>query len=124
MKSLTKAEEQIMQALWKLEKGFLKDIVEGLPNPKPAYPTVSTVIRVMVQKGFIGYHTYGKSREYYPLIEKKAYFRAHFTGMVQNFFGNSWKGFASFFAKDNDLSIEELEEIREAIDQQIKHKQK
>ena len=124
MKSLTKAEEQLMQALWKLEKGFLKDIIDALPDPKPAYPTVSTVIRVMVQKGFVGYRTYGKSREYYPLIEKKAYFNTHFRGMVKNFFGSSWKGFAAFFAKDSELTLEELQEIREVIDQQIEDKKK
>ncbi len=103
MKELTKAEEQIMQVLWKLDKGFLKDIVEAMPDPKPAYPTVSTVIRVMVKKGFVGFNTYGKVHEYYPLISKKAYFRTHFKGMVQNFFGGSWQHFAAFFHGGNHL---------------------
>ncbi len=122
MKELTKAEEQIMQVLWKLEKGFLKDIVEAMPDPKPAYPTVSTVIRVMVKKEFVGFNTYGKVNEYYPLIKKKDYFKEHFKGMVGNFFSDSWKGFATFFARDTELSLSELEAIRAEIDRQIKQK--
>lgn len=124
MKSLTKAEEQVMQVLWGLERAFLKDIVEAMPEPKPAYPTISTVIRVMVQKGFVGYDTFGKSRQYHPLIKKKDYFKKHFKGMVRNFFENSWSGFAAFFAKDSELSLEELEEVREEIDRQIEERRK
>lgn len=124
MKELTKAEEQIMQVLWRLEKGFLKDIAEAMPDPKPAYPTVSTVIRVLVKKEFIGYNTYGKVNEYYPLIEKEAYFKTHFKGMLHNFFGSSWKRFATFFAKDGDLSVQELEEIRTEIEKQIAEQKK
>ncbi|HNP19458.1 MAG TPA: BlaI/MecI/CopY family transcriptional regulator [Fulvivirga sp.] len=118
MKELTKAEEQIMQVLWKLEKGFLKDIVEGMPEPKPAYPTISTVIRVLVKKNFIGHHTYGKVHEYYPLVKKEVYFKTHFKGMVSNFFENSWQGFASFFAH-SDLTTAELEAIKAEIDKQL-----
>lgn len=119
MKELTKAEEQVMQVLWDLKKGFLKDIVEAMPDPKPAYPTVSTVIRVMVKKEFVGFNTYGKVNEYYPLVEKKDYFRTHFKGMVRSFFEGSWKGFAAFFAHDNELSVKELEAIRAELDREI-----
>ena len=123
MKILTKAEEQIMQVLWRLEKGFLKDIVEAMPEPKPAYPTVSTVIRVLVNKKFVGHNTYGKVNEYYPLVKKQEYFKTQFKGMVSNFFENSWQGFATFFA-DSDLSVKELEAIRSEIDKQIKKQNK
>ena len=123
MKVLTKAEEQIMQVLWKLEKGYLKDIVEAMPEPKPAYPTVSTVIRVLVNKEFIGHNTYGKVNEYYPLIKKDEYFKTQFKGMVSNFFENSWQGFATFFA-NSDLSIKDLEAIKSEIDKQIKKQNK
>lgn len=119
MKELTKAEEQIMQVLWNLKKGFLKDIVDAMPEPKPAYPTVSTVIRVLVKKKFIGHHTYGKVYEYYPLVKKETYFQKHMKRVVSTFFENSWQGFATFFAK-SDLSIEDLEAIKNEIDLQIK----
>ncbi|MEM7106731.1 MAG: BlaI/MecI/CopY family transcriptional regulator [Bacteroidota bacterium] len=123
MKELTKAEEQIMQALWQLKKGFLKDIVEAIPDPKPAYPTVSTVIRVLVKKEFISHNTYGKVNEYFPLIKKEEYFKRHFKRLVNDFFGSSWKGFASSFA-NSDLSLHDLEAIKKEIDLQIQKKQK
>lgn len=121
MKELTKAEEQIMQVLWRLEKGFLKDIVEAMPEPKPAYPTVSTVIRVLVRKGFVDHNTYGKVHEYYPAIKKDEYFKRQLKGMVSNFFENSWQGFATFFS-NADLSVKDLEAIKEEIDNQLKKK--
>ncbi|MEM6297430.1 MAG: BlaI/MecI/CopY family transcriptional regulator [Bacteroidota bacterium] len=124
MKQLTKAEEPIMQVLWKLKKAFLKDIVEEMPEPKPAYPTVSTVIRVLVNKGFVDYKTYGKANEYYPVVSKQDYFKTQFKGMVNNFFGSSWKGFASFFAKDAELSLQDLEAIRAEIEKEIEEKKK
>jgi len=85
-KELTKAEEQVMQFLWKVNKGFLKDIVDQFPVPKPAYTTVSTVIRVLVKKGFIGYNTYGKIHEYYPLVSKGDYFQNHVKSIITNYF--------------------------------------
>ncbi len=123
MKELTSAEEQIMQALWKLNKGFLKDIVGAMPDPKPAYPTVSTVIRVLVKKGFIGHNTYGKINEYFPLIRKDEYFKNHFKRIASDFFGNSWQRLASSFA-DSDLTLKELEAIKSEIDKQIQKKKK
>lgn len=123
MKELTKAEEQIMQVLWDLEKGFLKDIVEAMPEPKPAYPTVATVIRVLVKKEFIGHNTYGKVHEYYPLIQKETYFEKHIKRVVSTFFKNSWQGFATFFAQ-SDLSLEDLEAVKKEIDKEIKKQKK
>jgi predicted transcriptional regulator len=119
MKELTKAEEQVMQYIWELEKGFLKDIVEKFPEPKPAYTTISTVIRVLVKKGFINFNTYGKVHEYYPLISKSSYSKQSFRNFMSNFFNNSSKNFASFFTKDNDLTLTELEEMRTLIDEEI-----
>jgi Predicted transcriptional regulator len=118
-KELTKAEEQVMQLLWKINNGFLKDIVDLFPEPKPAYTTVSTVIRVLVKKGFIGYNTYGKINEYYPLISKNDYFQNHVKSIITNYFHGSTPEFASFFANDQ-LKLSELEEIKAMIEEKIK----
>lgn len=120
MKELTKAEEQVMQYLWELEKGFLKDIVDRFPEPKPAYTTISTVIRVLVNKKFIAYNAYGKIHEYYPLISKSEYFKNQFKGIIKNFFNDSVGKFASFFTNENNLDLTELEEIRELIEKRIR----
>jgi predicted transcriptional regulator len=117
-KELTKAEEQVMQYLWKLNKGFLKDIVDQFPSPKPAYTTVSTVIRVLVKKGFIGYNTFGKINEYYPLVTKGDYFQNHVKLIINNFFDGSAPEFASFFANEQ-LNLSELEEIKKLIEEKI-----
>ena len=119
MKELTKAEEQIMQYLWKLEKAFLKDIVDRFPEPKPAYTTISTVIRVLVKKGFIGYNTYSKVHEYYPLVSKNEYFGSHFRSVVKNFFNDSASSFASFFTEDENISLSELEKIKKMVESKI-----
>ncbi len=118
-KELTKAEEQVMQYLWKINKGFLKDIVDQFPIPKPAYTTVSTVIRVLVKKGFIGYNAYGKIHEYYPLVSKNHYFQNHVKSIITNYFDGSAPEFASFFA-DEQLNLSELEEIKDMIEEKIK----
>lgn len=118
-KELTKAEEQVMQFLWKINKGFLKDIVDQFPAPKPANTTVSTVIRVLVKKGFISYNTYGKINEYFPLISKNDYFKNHVKSIITNYFHGSTPEFASFFANDQ-LNLSELEEIKKMIEDKIK----
>jgi BlaI family transcriptional regulator, penicillinase repressor len=119
MKELTKAEEQVMHFIWKLEKAFLKDIVDQFPEPKPAYTTISTVIRVLVNKGFINYNTYGKVHEYFPLVSKDDYFRSHFKGVVKNFFSGSVSNFTSFFTNDEELNLTELEQIKKMIEKKI-----
>jgi len=124
MKELTKAEEQVMQYLWILEKGFLKDIVEQFPEPRPAYTTVSTVIRVLVKKGFIGFNAYGKIHEYYPLIGKEEYFSTHFRGLIRDYFSGSSKRFASFFTKEGNLNLTELEELKKLLEDQIREKKR
>ena len=118
-KILTRAEEQVMQYLWELEKGFLKDIVEKFPDPKPAYTTVSTVIRVLVKKEFISFKTYGKINEYYPLVSKSKYFQNRIRPLISQYMSGSPETFLSFF-NNNKLSVSELEEIRNLIDQKIK----
>jgi BlaI family transcriptional regulator, penicillinase repressor len=118
-KTLTKAEEQLMQYLWALQKGYLKDLVEKFPQPKPAYTTVSTVIRVLVKKEFIGYEAHGKSHQYYPLISKATYFRGQLKPMLANYISGSPSEFASLFANDN-LNISQLEEIKDLIEDKIK----
>jgi len=124
MKELTKAEEQVMQYLWEIEKGFLKDIVDQYPDPKPAYTTISTVVRVLVNKGFIGFRAYGKTHEYYPLISKKEYTKVFFKGIVKGFFNNSASKLVSFFTSENDLSLSELEQLKKQLEEQIEQKKK
>lgn len=120
MKELTKAEEQIMQILWTIEKGFVNDILEKLPLPKPAYNTVSTIVRILARKGFVGHTAYGKTHEYYPLISKREYTKSYFKGFMNNYFGNSYQALTSFFTKENNLSLEELEEIKQLMEAEIK----
>ena len=119
MKELTKAEEQVMHFIWKLETAFLKDIVDEFPEPKPAYTTISTVIRVLVKKKFVGYKTYGKTHEYFPVVTKDDYFRLHFKGVVKNFFSGSVSNFTSFFTNDENLNLTELEQIKKMVEQKI-----
>ncbi|SHI43102.1 BlaI/MecI/CopY family transcriptional regulator [Aquimarina spongiae] len=119
MNELTKAEEQVMKYVWKLEKVFLKDIVDQFPEPKPAYTTISTVVRVLVKKGFLKFDTYGKIRQYYPAISKEVYFRKHMKGLVGNFFSGSASKFTSFFASDEDLNLTELEKMKKMIEEKI-----
>src|SRR4051812_47945192 len=96
MRELTKKEKQVMQILWRVKKGFLKDIVEGFSSPRPAYTTVSTVIRVLVKKNFIGFKTYGKINEYYALISKTEYFKSKLKPIITNYFNGSNREMASF----------------------------
>jgi predicted transcriptional regulator len=119
MKELTKAELQVMHYVWDQEKCFLKDIVDAFPEPRPAYTTISTVIRVLVKKGVLDYNTYGKVHEYYPTISRQAYFRKHLNLIIDNHFNGSVVSFASFFTGDGEVDLSELEEIKQFIDQQI-----
>jgi predicted transcriptional regulator len=118
--TLTRAEEEVMQILWKIEKGLVHDVLARFPDPKPAYNTVSTVIRILEQKGFAGHKAYGRTYEYFPLISKKEYTRSSFRGFMKNYFSNSYKSLASFFATEEQLSLKELEEIRKTIDEEIR----
>lgn len=115
MKELTKAEEQIMQLLWEQEKAFVKDIVEQIPEPKPAYNTVSTIIRILEKKGFVGYKAYGKTHEYFPLVSRKDYTRSFMKNFMRNYFSGSFQEMVSFFAKEDNMSLAELDELMEDV---------
>ena len=119
---LTKTEEDLMNYLWKLEKAFMKDLLEAYPEPKPANTTVATLLKRMTDKGFIAYNLFGNSREYYPLVKKKDYFSKHVNGLIKHFFNDSSSQFASFFIKETNLSKKELEELCAIIDTEIKNK--
>lgn len=121
---LTKTEEQLMQYLWKQEKAFMKDLLDAFPDPKPATTTVATLLKRMADKGFVGYKEYGKSREYFPMVEKADYFSKQMNGMIKSFFNNSAAQFASFFTKETNMSAAELEELKKIIDKEIQKKQK
>ncbi|MBP9925342.1 MAG: BlaI/MecI/CopY family transcriptional regulator [Cyclobacteriaceae bacterium] len=111
MKELTKAEDQIMQVLWTLEKGFVKDIIDQLPEPKPAYNTVSTIVRILEKKGFVGYKAFGKTHEYFPLVPKEKYTRFYLNNMVTGYFNGSFQNLVSFFAKENSLKVQDIDQL-------------
>lgn len=119
---LSKTEEELMNHLWKLNKAFMKNLLEVYPEPKPATTTVATLLKRMTGKGFVGYKLLGNARQYYPLVKKKDYFSKHLDGLIKTFFNDSASQFASFFAQETDLSKEELEELRNLIDTEIKNK--
>ncbi|MFC5410474.1 BlaI/MecI/CopY family transcriptional regulator [Larkinella bovis] len=115
VRELTNAEEEIMKVLWKLGKGFVKDVLAELPDPKPAYNTVSTIIRILEKKGLVGYRAYGKTHEYYPLITEEEYKRFEMEQLMSGYFDNSLKKLVSFFVKDRNLSLKETDEIIELL---------
>ncbi len=119
MKSLTKAEEQVMQALWKLEKAFLRELVEAMPNPKPHQNTVATLLKILTEKDFVGITTVGRNNQYYPHVTKEEYSKRTMKQMVKGYFEGSFSNVVSFMVKENNISIEELE----ALLQQIKKQQ-
>jgi len=121
MKELTKAEEQIMQLLWEQEKAFVKDIVEQIPNPKPAYNTVSTIIRILEKKGFIGHNAYGKTHEYYPLVSRKDYKKTYMKSFIRNYFSGSFQEMVSFFAKEDNMSMAELDELMDDVKRDLEN---
>ena len=108
---LTRAELEIMQILWQIEKGFVNDILETMPTPKPAYNTVSPIIRILEKKGFVAHRAYGKSHEYYPIISRTEYTSSFMTSVVNNFFGGSIGNMVSFLSHDKGISVSEANEI-------------
>ena len=119
---LTPTEEELMNHLWRLKRAFMKDLLECYPDPKPAPTTISTLLTRMQDKDFVGYDSLGKSREYFPLVTKENYFTKHIQGLIKNFFNDSPAQFASFFTKKADMTQEELEALKEIIDDQLKKK--
>lgn len=124
MKELTKAEEQVMQILWKLEEAFVNDLVDQMPDPKPAYNTVSTIIRILEKKGFVDHKAFGKTHQYFPLISKKDYTRKFMKNFLGNYFENSFKEMVSFFAKEDNMSVNEIEELMQEVKNEIENEEK
>jgi BlaI family penicillinase repressor len=108
-KNLTKAEEQIMQVLWKLQKAFLREVVDALPAPKPHQNTVATILKILADKEYVGKEVFGRTHRYYPLIDKESYSRSTIKNVVRSYFGGSFSSVVSFMIKDKNLSLEELE---------------
>lgn len=119
---LSKTEETVMNHLWKLEKAFMKDLLDAYDNPKPATTTLATLLKRMKDKGYIDYKLYGKSREYFPLVKKEDYFSKHVNNLIKNFFNDSASQFASFFTQKTNLSKAQLEELKSIIDSEIEKK--
>ncbi|MBS1512208.1 MAG: BlaI/MecI/CopY family transcriptional regulator [Bacteroidetes bacterium] len=109
MKQLTKAEEQIMQVIWKLDKAFLREILDELPAPKPHSNTVATIIKILVEKEFVGITVFGRTHQYYPLISKETYSKSSMKSLVKGYFEGSFSNAVSFMVKENNISLEELE---------------
>ncbi len=122
IKQLNKSELQIMKYLWILKKGFMKDIVEQFPEPRPAYTTISTLLKRMCDKDYIGFERLGRDKQYFPVLKKNDYFKTQVNGMIQHFFNDSKSQFASFFTKNADLSMEELRELQELLQEKMNQK--
>ncbi|MEX2347492.1 MAG: BlaI/MecI/CopY family transcriptional regulator [Balneolaceae bacterium] len=120
---LSKSEEQLMQYIWKSGKAFMNELLEMYPEPKPASTTVATFLKRMKDKGFIDYEQLGRSRRYYPLVNKSDYFSKHINGLIRKYFDNSPSSFASFFTTETDLSEEELKDLQEIVKQELKKRQ-
>ena len=120
IKELTRAEEQVMQILWKLEKAFVKDIIDKIPEPKPAYNTISTIVRILERKGFVSHEAFGKTHRYFPLIGKNEYTKAYFKNFLSGYFGNSFQKMVSFFAKEDNMSLKELEKLMQEVTRDLK----
>jgi BlaI family penicillinase repressor len=120
MRELTRAEEQIMQILWDIEKGFVKDILEKMSEPKPAYNTVSTIVRILERKGFVSHKAYGKSHEYFPIVSKDEYRSFSIKKLLGGYFSDSFSKLASFFAKDKNMDVKEIEKILNEVKEELK----
>jgi BlaI family transcriptional regulator, penicillinase repressor len=120
MRDLTKAEEQVMQVLWKIKQGFVKDILEHFEEPKPAYNTVSTIVRILQDKGFVTHKAYGRTHEYYPVVTKSEYSKSHLNTFVNDYFSNSFEKMVSFFAKEKSISLKEMEDIMKIMEDEVK----
>ena len=120
MNKLTRAEEQVMQVLWEMQKGLVKDMLDKLPEPKPAYNTVSTIIRILEKKGFVDHKAYGTTYEYFPIVKKEDYANFHFSDFMKNYFNDSFPRMAAFFARENNLSMDDMEEIMRLTEIELK----
>ena len=116
MEELTRTEERVIQILWKLKKAFVKDIIDAMPDePKPPYNTISSVVRILEKKKYVGYKAYGKTYEYFPVISKSEYRKTFFKKMVTNYFDNSLESLLSFMVKEEKMSDADVQKIKELI---------
>lgn len=122
MKTLTKAEEQVMQAVWSLEKAFLRDVVDAMPEPRPHQNTVATLLKILVEKEFVGINVIGRQHEYYPLVTKEDYSKRTMKQLVKSYFEGSFSNVVSFMVKENNISVEELENLLTQIRKQQSRK--
>lgn len=116
MEKLTNKEEEIMHILWKLEKAFVKDVLAEIPRDKPHYNTLSTIIRNLEEKGYVGYKAFGKTHQYFPVVSKEIYRKRFMNTAIESYFNSSCKNVVSFFAKEEKISVEELKEIISIIE--------
>lgn len=123
MVTLTKAEERIMKILWKIGKGFVNDILEHFPDPKPPYNSVSTIVRVLVKKDIVSFKKYGNTYEYYPLITKEEYRKGQMGKLLKEYYNNSLKQVVNFFSENKNLDVNEVDEVMKMLDE-IKKKKK
>lgn len=121
MTTLTKAEEQIMQILWNVKEGFVKDLLQHFPEPRPAYNTVSTIIRILEKKGFVDHRSFGKSHQYYPTVSRDQYRNERFSYLMKDYFNNSMQQVLSHFGKSGSLNLKEADEIIKLMEE-IKQK--
>ncbi len=121
MKELTKAEEQVMQLLWKKEKAFVKDLIDEIPEPKPAYNTISTIIRILEKKGFVDHNAYGKTHEYFPIVSRKEYTRSFMKNFMRNYFSGSFQEMVSFFAKEDNMTLSDFDELVEDVKRDLEN---
>lgn len=115
MKTLTKAEEQVMQVIWKIKEGFIREVMEAIPAPKPHQNTVATILKILVEKEFVGVRVFGRQHQYYPLISKDAYSKAFMKNLVKGYFGGSFSEAVSFMVKENSISLEDLEVLLQQL---------
>ena len=116
MQKLTNKEEEIMHILWKLEKAFVKEVLAEISNDKPHYNTLSTIVRNLEEKGYVGYTAYGKTHQYFPIISKEAYRKRFMNTAIESYFNSSYKNVVSFFAKEEKISVDDLKEIIKLIE--------
>lgn len=121
MKEITKAQEDILKALWEIKDGAASDVLDILPDPKPAYNTVSTVIKVLEKKGYVSHKTYGKTNVYFAVISKQEYAQYQLKQTIKGLFNGSINQMMSSFVKNKDVSLNELEELKEMLEQEIKN---
>ncbi|HEU4469486.1 MAG TPA: BlaI/MecI/CopY family transcriptional regulator [Flavisolibacter sp.] len=115
MKTLTKAEEQVMQVIWKIKEGFIRDVMEALPAPKPHQNTIATILKILVEKEFVGIKVFGRQHQYHALVSKEAYSKATMKTMVKSYFGGSFSEAVSFMVKENNISLEDLETLLQQL---------